>query len=207
MGYYEFVDGQIATATILNEYLSKQVVMVFPDSSARTAALSGVLQAGMISYLTGTDEYEKYDGATWVTWGARIPNLLGRVTSHTNYSGTTPVSLFSLPVKAGAYYLVEGAIFVQSQTNGDLHPELEFAVPSGGGLDWFIDYSAPGLLRQNGASLNTTPSGTVSGSGGVYQVRGLLTTSAAGNFTMEITGGSTYSGQVRAGSYLSARGA
>jgi len=36
--------------------------MVFADSAARTAALSGVLAEGMVSYLQDTNSLEVYDG-------------------------------------------------------------------------------------------------------------------------------------------------
>ncbi len=39
--------------------------MVFADSTARTTALSGVLAEGMFSYLTDTNAFQYYDGATW----------------------------------------------------------------------------------------------------------------------------------------------
>ena len=43
----------------------QQTVMVFADSSARTTALSGVVAEGMLSYLTGTNALQYYDGAAW----------------------------------------------------------------------------------------------------------------------------------------------
>jgi hypothetical protein len=44
----------------------QQTVMVFADSAARSAALSGVLAEGMVSYLQDTNSLEVYDGSGWV---------------------------------------------------------------------------------------------------------------------------------------------
>jgi hypothetical protein len=55
----------VLTAAQVNTFLMQQTVMVFADSSARTTALSGVVAEGMLSYLTGTNALQYYDGAAW----------------------------------------------------------------------------------------------------------------------------------------------
>ena len=44
-----------------------QTVMVFADSTARSTALSGVVAQGMVTYLTGTNSLETYNGSAWVS--------------------------------------------------------------------------------------------------------------------------------------------
>jgi hypothetical protein len=65
-GYKLFNTGDVLTAAQVNTYLQEQVVMVFANATARTAALSGVLAEGMVSYLQDTNAVEVYDGSAWV---------------------------------------------------------------------------------------------------------------------------------------------
>lgn len=65
-GYKLFTTGSVLTAAEVNTYLQEQTVMVFADATARTAALSGVLAEGMITYLKSTDAVEVYNGSAWV---------------------------------------------------------------------------------------------------------------------------------------------
>jgi hypothetical protein len=64
-GYKSWVDGDILTASDVNTYLMQQAVMVFADASARTSAIAAPSE-GMVTYLTGTNVIEYYDGAAWV---------------------------------------------------------------------------------------------------------------------------------------------
>jgi hypothetical protein len=64
-GYKLFATGDVLTAAQVNTYLMQQTVMVFASSAARTAALSGVLAEGMVSYLSDTNALQYYDGAAW----------------------------------------------------------------------------------------------------------------------------------------------
>ena len=63
-GFKSWVDGDILTAGDVNTYLMQQAVMVFADASARSTALTAPSE-GMVTYLTGTDVIEYYDGAAW----------------------------------------------------------------------------------------------------------------------------------------------
>lgn len=85
MGYKLFSSGEVLTAANVNNYLMNQTVMVFADSTARSTALSGVLAAGMVSYLTGTQSLETYNGTTWVSANTTSKTLL----STTTLSGTS----------------------------------------------------------------------------------------------------------------------
>jgi hypothetical protein len=65
-GLYDFTAGQVLTAAQVDDYLMRQMVMRFDDATARTAALSGVLVEGMVTYLKDTNAVEVYDGTSWV---------------------------------------------------------------------------------------------------------------------------------------------
>jgi hypothetical protein len=67
-GYIEFATGDVLTAAAANGYLASQVVMVFADATARTAAITSP-QEGMISYLKDTNSTEYYSGSAWVAIG------------------------------------------------------------------------------------------------------------------------------------------
>jgi len=64
-GYKLFATGDVLTAAQVNTYLMQQTVMVFASSAARTAALSGVVSEGMLTYLLDTNSLEYYDGAAF----------------------------------------------------------------------------------------------------------------------------------------------
>ena len=63
-GFKTFTAGDVLTASDVNTYLMQQAVMVFDDSTARTAAI-GTPTEGMLSYLKDTDAIEKYNGTAW----------------------------------------------------------------------------------------------------------------------------------------------
>jgi hypothetical protein len=64
MSYKTFVNGFPLNASELNEYLMAQVVAVFVDSSARTAAIETPLE-GQITYLSGSNVFQYYNGSAW----------------------------------------------------------------------------------------------------------------------------------------------
>ena len=66
MGYRDFTVGQVLTSQQVDDFLMRQSVMVFADASARDTALTGVLVAGMLTYLEDSSKYTSYDGAAWV---------------------------------------------------------------------------------------------------------------------------------------------
>lgn len=67
-GYIEFATGDVLTAAAANGYLASQVVMVFADAAARTAAIASP-QEGMFSYLKDTNATEYYTGSSWTALG------------------------------------------------------------------------------------------------------------------------------------------
>jgi hypothetical protein len=72
LGYKEFTTGDVLTAADANGYLASQVVMVFADATARTAAITSP-QEGMISYLKDTNATQYYSGSAWVSVGGSSP--------------------------------------------------------------------------------------------------------------------------------------
>lgn len=90
MGYKLFSTGEVLTASNVNSLLMNQTVMVFADSAARTTALSGVLSAGMICYLTSTNSLETYNGSAWTANGTGDVTLTGTQTL-TNKTLTLPI--------------------------------------------------------------------------------------------------------------------
>jgi hypothetical protein len=85
MAYKLFSTGEILTAANVNSYLMNQTIMVFASSAARTTALSGVLAEGMFSYLSDTNAFEYYDGASWQS--VSNPGDITGVTAGTGISG------------------------------------------------------------------------------------------------------------------------
>jgi len=72
LGFIEFATGDVLTAAAANGYLASQVVMVFADAAARTAAVTSP-QEGMISYLKDTNATQYYSGTAWVGVGGSSP--------------------------------------------------------------------------------------------------------------------------------------
>lgn len=65
MPYKDFTVGQVLTSAEVDDYLMRQAVMVFDDSTARGTALGTVVSEGMVSYLKNTDTLEQYNGSAW----------------------------------------------------------------------------------------------------------------------------------------------
>ena len=80
-GYREFLTGEVLSAANVNNFLMNQVVMVFADDSARTAALAGVLAEGMLTYNLDTRTLEVYDGTAFITPPLNAPEKV--VTANT----------------------------------------------------------------------------------------------------------------------------
>lgn len=65
LGFIEFTTGDVLSAAAANGYLASQTVMVFANSTARTAAITTPYE-GMMSYLKDTNSVEYYSGSAWV---------------------------------------------------------------------------------------------------------------------------------------------
>jgi hypothetical protein len=64
MAYTTIVAGTTITASWANASVRDQVISPFADSSARSSAITAPVE-GMMSYLTGTDRFEGYQGSAW----------------------------------------------------------------------------------------------------------------------------------------------
>jgi len=119
LGYKEFATGEVLTAAAANGYLASQVVMVFADAAARTAAITSP-QEGMISYLKDTNATQYYSGSAWVSIGGSSSPLTTKGDLYT-YSTTDA----RLGVGANDTVLTADS----STATG-----LKWAAPAGGGM-------------------------------------------------------------------------
>ena len=63
-GFKSFADGNVLTASEVNEYMMQQQIMVFADSTARDAAITAPTE-GMFAFLKDTDKLTVYT----TSWG------------------------------------------------------------------------------------------------------------------------------------------
>lgn len=66
-GYDDFVGGEFPTASKMNDYLMRQVIMVFASTAARDSALTTDKRAGMYTFQTDTARMTYYTGSAWRT--------------------------------------------------------------------------------------------------------------------------------------------
>jgi hypothetical protein len=66
VAYKVFTNGSVLNASEINDNLMNQSVIVFSNSTARSAAITSPIE-GMITYLEDTASYESYDGAAWTS--------------------------------------------------------------------------------------------------------------------------------------------
>jgi hypothetical protein len=91
VAYKVFTNGSVLNASEINDNLMNQSVMVFSNSTARSAALTSPV-AGMVTFLEDTSSYESYDGTSWIGFGGGSGIL--QVVSITK-TDTTSISLAS----------------------------------------------------------------------------------------------------------------
>lgn len=65
MPFKDFTVGQTLTSAEVDDFLMRQTVMVFDDSTARGTALGTAVAEGMVTYLKDVDRVEQYDGTVW----------------------------------------------------------------------------------------------------------------------------------------------
>jgi hypothetical protein len=68
VAYKVFTNGSVLNASEINDNLMNQSVIVFSNSTARSAALTSPVE-GMVTYLEDTSSYESYNGTSWVGFG------------------------------------------------------------------------------------------------------------------------------------------
>ena len=68
VAYKVFTNGSVLNASEINDNLMNQSVMVFSNSTARSAALTAPVE-GMLTWLEDSNRYENYNGSAWVALG------------------------------------------------------------------------------------------------------------------------------------------
>ena len=100
--------GDVLNAADVNSILADQVVMVFANSTARDAAFGGAgeptLAEGMFCYLTGSNEFQYYNGSAWQPAVGLNPTATG------TFSGATSFSVDGCFTAAWAHYRIVVAI-------------------------------------------------------------------------------------------------
>ena len=105
-GYKLFSTGEVLTATNVNTYLMQQSVMVFASAAARTAALSGVVAEGMVSYRTDSKVLEVYNGTSWVDFTGDITGITTAANSGLSGGGTSGTITLTLATTAKGDLLI-----------------------------------------------------------------------------------------------------
>lgn len=212
MGFYDFTDGEALTAALLENNISKQVVMVFSSAAARTTALSGVLTEGMLSYLQDVDALQVYTGSSWVN--VALPSDYVNVRSTDLALTTTAQTVASVSVNSAGTYLMEATIFVNGMTNGAAATYgnlISWTTPTLSMGYWCLETDGGGsnnLYRSDYSAYTSSQSniGTVDSGGTTYHAHGIFTASATGTLSIKAqkaTGSGT--GSAKAGSFLSIR--
>lgn len=91
-GHRTWVAGEVIEAENVQDFVQDQVVQVYADATARTAALTGVLSEGMVSYLKDINSIEVFDGTSWSAIGTD-PDIFtqGTVGQYLKSNGTAGV--------------------------------------------------------------------------------------------------------------------
>jgi hypothetical protein len=88
MAYKIFENGLPLNASELNTYLMKQVVAVFADATARTAAITSPVE-GQMTYLESTDQFNYWTGSAWanIIPTAATPTVSDKSANYTIVAG------------------------------------------------------------------------------------------------------------------------
>lgn len=85
MPFKDFSAGAVLTAAQVDDFLMRQSVMTFTDSTERGTAIGTAVAEGMVSYLADTNSIEYYDGSSWQP--VSNPGDITAVTAGTALSG------------------------------------------------------------------------------------------------------------------------
>jgi hypothetical protein len=86
VAYKVFTNGSVLNASEINDNLMNQSVIVFSNAAARTAAITSPVE-GQMTYLEDTNNYENWDGSSWV-------NFFGlRKISSTSFTAASVVNI------------------------------------------------------------------------------------------------------------------
>ena len=86
MPFKDFAAGDILTAADVDDYLMRQSVMTFDDSTQRGTAIgTAVITEGMVTYLKDTNALQYWDGSSWTD--VSNPGDITAVTAGTALTG------------------------------------------------------------------------------------------------------------------------
>lgn len=106
-GFHDFTPGEQMTADIMDLYLMRQTVMTFATTAARDAALTGVLDEGMVTYQEDTDGLTYYTGSAWRTW------VSGSIAYTPTWSSTGSAPSLGNGTLVGSYRYVGGLVYAR----------------------------------------------------------------------------------------------
>jgi hypothetical protein len=153
-GFREFQTGEVLTAANVNDFLMEQAVMTFADATARTAALSGVLREGILTYNEDTAQLEVYDGSAFVVAAPAPPAGIGsnvvqtvKTDTFSTNSGTftnvTGLSVTITPSTASSKILLIGS-FAAAASSTTVTGYIQV---SGGNAGTFVGDAAGNRVR------------------------------------------------------------
>jgi len=197
MPFKDFAAGDILTAADVDDFLMRQTIMVFADSSARDTALSAVLAEGMFCYLNDTNAFQYYDGSAWAD--VSNPGDITAVTAGTALTGggttgdvTLNVDLAATTAAAGIASFVTDATTARTLTTAaDEGKTLQFTSASatvltvnassdftvGSRVDIIADGAGELTVTADGATIKAAETSTTTGSftiGAQYSAATLL---------------------------------
>ena len=197
MPFKDFAAGDILTAADVDDFLMRQTIMVFADSSARDTALTDVLAEGMFCYLNDTNAFQYYDGSAWAD--VSNPGDITAVTAGTALTGggttgdvTLNVDLAATTAAAGIASFVTDATTARTLTTAaDEGKTLQFTSASatvltvdassdftvGSRVDIIQDGAGVVTVTADGATIKAAEVSTTSGSftiGAQYSAATLL---------------------------------
>jgi hypothetical protein len=157
-GWKSWQIGEVVDADDFQTYVQDQVVQVYANATARTAALGTAVAEGMVAYLEDTNAVQVYDGSSWtsiatgditgVTAGTGLTGggTSGDVTLNVNYTAVGSAVLAS-PNITGTAVIAAGTVTGNFVVGGDLRD---------------VNWTASRILTTDGSSNAVTSTVTTS---------------------------------------------
>jgi hypothetical protein len=195
VAYKVFTNGSVLNASEINDNLMNQSVMVFSNSTARSAALTAPVE-GMLTWLEDVNRYENYNGSAWVPLSSgKILQVITQVKTDTTtitaatYQDISNLAVSITPSSATSKILITaqvGAAFSQVEAGKSLslfRGSTNLFVPASAGSRVAAGFagtqtSSAGDIQVATFSFLDSPSTT---SSTTYSVKGLVNVVTAGN--------------------------